>query len=225
MADQPALSLVPAVTATDGEYPERPEDFPFAVKESLRQLQQIAVKARSRHDPALRWATDAEIALATLQRSPLDCTARSGRTGLPCRGKQVKGGSVCRRHGAQYAHVKAANEARMAAMAGAVIGEMYKMAMAPEHSRVKQAAAADLLDRAGVGQLVEAKTRASYRGITSGHVSFNVGFLQTKAVDVIDGQAVLPPADVIDVTPVEAPADHRPGAGDAPAAADERDSA
>jgi len=199
-----------------------PDDFPAEVHASLWALQQLASHAKSRREPGLRRATADEIALAELQHIGHNyCSGHSIRTGLPCRRRPVPGGTVCLTHGAQYRQVREARERRLLEMSGKVIGEMYKMATAPRHTLVKYRAAMDLLDRAGVGAVVEAKTRASYRGVGQSGVTVQIGFMQT--MEQPSDQPLLPAADVFDAAPAEAQGDRGAGDGNPPAADVSRD--
>jgi hypothetical protein len=202
----------------------RPEDAPQSVRESLAALHQVAQKAKNRFDPLLRKATKEELALAELLHVGNFCHAHSIRTGLPCRRKPVPGGAVCMKHGAQYKHVKAARDKRLEYMVGPAMAEMYKMAMAPKHTKVKREAAADILDRAGVGAVIEAKVRQSFRGVAATGLTVQIGFLQTmkpqQIAEAAHEQSLLPAADVIDGETAEAPGDRGAGDGDAAAAPD-----
>jgi len=194
-----------------------PADFPPAVHRSLALLQKQSSQRAKASGLELRHATEDEIELAHLLLKPWHCGALTIRTGLPCRKQKVFGCTVCLVHGAKYAAVKEARDRRLQLIAGPVLGEMVKMAMAKKHSRVKQNAAADLLDRAGVGAITEAKVRASYRGQPLSGVTVQIGFLQTRAAqplegDLANGQALLPAAGVIDGETAEAAGDR--GAGD-----------
>lgn len=200
----------------------RPEDFPEAVHQSLARLH-AAVKVKGKDRKAalaqglVRWATDEEIALAQLQRQPYHCVSTSRLTGLPCRNRAVMGATICRFHGAKREVVRAAIDDRLLKMAGPALREMYEMATAREHTRVKQDAAADILDRAGVGQLVEAKVRQSYRGQSNTGVTVQIGFLQTMRPQLLEmngGQSLLPPADAIDAETAAPGPDHDEGTGD-----------
>lgn len=168
-----------------------PEHFPSEVHQSLNQLRTIAKAAKTRFDPKLRLATWQEVALAELLRTERHCIGWSKRTGLPCQAAKVIGGDVCLRHGAAMHHVKAARERRLQAIAAPVLTEMYKIATLPvdkDTIHAKQRAAADLLDRAGVGAVVEAKVRQSYGGTLSGGVNVTIGFLapEVEPLEVID---------------------------------------
>jgi len=200
-----------------------PQHFPAEVHESLRQLYAERPKRRDE----IRFATPDELALADLQRNPNRCRGYSVRTGLPCRNGRVFPGEVCPIHGASMKHVQLSNERKLAALSETMIAEMVKVARLPAHNwktaMAKQKAAADLLDRAGVGALVEAKVRQSYRN-AGGDVTVQIGFLQTMEpmMETLNG------AEVIDaqIAPVEEraalpAADSGTGAGDQDA--DDRD--
>jgi len=200
-------------------------DFPPEVHQSLSELRSIAQRAKNRDDPGLRRATEMELALAELLQQPWHCTGHSIRTGLPCRGSAVTGGTLCIKHGAQYSHVKKARDTRLQQLAGKALGEMYKLAMDNNRKRtpamVKQRAAEDILDRAGAGALVEAKVRHSFHGQMSTGVTVQIGFLQqtlvTPSSPVVElgphGQKHIPEAveaEVVTDSPASGTADSAP---------------
>jgi hypothetical protein len=145
------------------------------VADSLAALRQIARHAKDRHDPALRWATAEEIALAESQRRPHHCAGSSARTGLPCRRPRVLGTSVCPKHGGSSGHVKRAAARRLRAMVDPVLERLYTLSMQDGHRPSAVNAARDLLDRAGIGELVTSKVRGSQPG--GAKVVVNIGFL------------------------------------------------
>ena len=152
--------------------------FPQSVHDSLAELRQIAKRAKSREDPALRWATEDEIALATSLRKAWHCSGHSGRTGLPCEKARVLGTTVCVRHGAATPQVKAAIDQRLREMANPVLGRMFKLSMQDKHLPSAVNAGKDLLDRAGVGAVVDAKVRSAGRD-QGNKIQVVIGFLGT----------------------------------------------
>lgn len=162
----------------------KPSDFPPEVHASLSELQQIAAQAKSKDDPRLRYATPMEIALSELLRHPSHCIGHSKRTGLQCRAQAVTGHQVCMQHGARYTLAKKKAEERLQALQGPVLREMRKLAMLPTDGKTgaktamtKFKAAQDLLDRAGLGAVVEAKVRHSFGGRMASGVTVQIGFL------------------------------------------------
>src|SRR5678810_329785 len=151
-----------AIEVSPGEK-TRPEQFSREVHESLKALQYLAAHVKSRHDPGLRRATPDELALAELQHVGKNyCVAHSRRTGLPCRRRPIAGGKVCARHCGNTRHIREAADRRVLEMSAGAMGEMYRLAMLPVDRwtvHAKQKAAADLLDRAGVGAVGGAKVR------------------------------------------------------------------
>lgn len=152
-------------------------EFPPEVHESLKELRRIARYAKSRSDPGLRWATADEIALAETQRTPNQCVATSTRTGLPCALKRLRGCTVCRKHGGAVSHVKDAAEQRLRELTMPVLARQYDLAMQSKHLPTAFNASADLLDRANVGALVQAKVRQSRNKDSGSRVTVNIGFL------------------------------------------------
>jgi len=155
-------------------------DFPPEVHASLAELQRIARRARSRHDPTLRWATPDEIALAETQRKPYHCIGHSGRTGLPCCKRRLLGSTVCVKHGASTAHVKAAADQRLRELVMPVIARQFALTQQSEHLPTAHQACADLLDRASIGALVNAKVRHSRQRDGATRVTVNIGFLSAE---------------------------------------------
>jgi hypothetical protein len=205
----------------------RPEDFPPEVHASLSELRQIAQRAKNAQDPGLRYATPMEIALSELLRHPSHCTGHSKRTGLACRGQAVIGGTLCIKHGAQYSHIKKARDQRLQQLAGPALREMVKMSKSRKDTLIKQRAAADILDRAGVGAIAEAKVRHSFHGNLSAGVTVQIGFLTTIApprieaphdprrVDaIVEGTVAEEPVPNAEAPPA---GDPRPAGGDDPA--------
>jgi hypothetical protein len=156
----------------------RPEDFPESVHQSLQALRLIARQAKSKDDPGLRKATPDELALAEVLRKPNDCVAHSTRTGLPCTRARIVGTSVCPTHGGQAKRVRQALRRRLAEAAPHLIESMILTAQQRENLSAGVKAGSDLLDRAGIGALVQAKVRASRQQQATGtQVVVNIGFL------------------------------------------------
>ena len=158
-----------------------PESFPPEVHASLAELRVIARYAKSKDDPTLRRATDDEIALSELLRRPTDCTAHSSRTGLACRKHRTPGALVCRRHGGSARQVQVKAKERLNSYVMPVLKSLYHASQQVDNEKTIAAAVkagSDLLDRANIGALVQAKVRASKQQQQGGPtVQVNIGFL------------------------------------------------
>lgn len=80
------------------------------------------------------------------------CSARSTRTGEPCKRPAMLGGNVCYHHGGNAPQVKAKAQRRLQQAADALVQRLLGMALdgdTPDH--VALAAIRDALDRAGLG--------------------------------------------------------------------------
>jgi hypothetical protein len=80
------------------------------------------------------------------------CTARSTRTGEPCKRPAMLGGNVCRSHGGAAPQVKAKAQRRLQQAADALVQRLLGMALdgdTPDHVALQ--AIRDALDRAGLG--------------------------------------------------------------------------
>jgi hypothetical protein len=154
-------------------------EFPPEVHQSLAELRQIAKTAKTRNDPRLRWATEDEIALAVSLQKPWMCRGHSSRTGLPCTKARIAGATVCLKHGASIKHVRASATRRLQAMVMPMLERQRTLAMQSDNPTVAQKATTDLLDRAGVGAVVEAKVRQSLKEPPSvdQKIHVNLGFL------------------------------------------------
>jgi hypothetical protein len=150
--------------------------FPPEVHSSLAELRTIAKTARSKDDPRLRRATLDEIALARTLHKDWMCTKHSIRTGLPCEQPKRKHLDMCRKHGGALKRVQAKLERQLATLAPAMLVREQQLATQTENPTVAQKATADLLDRAGVGAVVQAKVRHSHKEQTTA-VVVNIGFL------------------------------------------------
>lgn len=152
--------------------------FPQSVHDSLAELRRIAKAAKSKDDPALRRATTDELALAETLKLEWHCTGHNSRTGLPCRRAKLSGLNVCRRHGGAAKHVKIAMGRRLMDASPNILESQIARALSTTDHATGHKASQDLLDRFGVGALVQAKVRASKRQEQSGaQVVVNIGFL------------------------------------------------
>jgi hypothetical protein len=108
---------------------------------------------------------------------------------------------MCHKHGATLPNVKAARDRRLQRMADRALDEMFAMATSGPITKTKQAAACDILDRAGVGAIAQAKVRSSFHGNNAEPVTVQIGFLDyVKSSDepVIDAVALPEPAGMTD---------------------------
>jgi hypothetical protein len=133
------------------------------VHASLAELRDLAKRAKSLAEwKAIgRWATPEEIALAETERQPYHCKGYSSRNGLPCRLNRVYGMEVCRKHGGSIPVVKAKAALKMAGAVEPVIANMIHVATQTENLTASVKAGADLLDRAGIGEVVQAKVKST----------------------------------------------------------------
>lgn len=152
--------------------------YPPEVHESLAELRRIAKAATSRDDPNLRRCTPDELALAETLRKPTDCRGHSSRTGLPCTNPAMQGISTCRMHGASTKAARHAVSVRLAEEMPRLLDSQLLRALSTDDHAVGFKAAQDLMDRAGIGALVQAKVRASKKQDQGGpSVTVNIGFL------------------------------------------------
>lgn len=79
------------------------------------------------------------------------CTAKSSRTGEPCKKWAIQGGNVCDTHGGRAPQVKQAAMERIKDAAAEVAAELVRLAVYAESESVRVAAGKDILDRAGFG--------------------------------------------------------------------------
>lgn len=131
------------------------------------------------------------------------CSAHSSRTGKPCTQYAIKGATVCRFHGGSAPQVKAKAEQRLRELIMPMITRQEWLANQNDNLNVAQKAAADILDRAGTGALIQAKVQtAQQRGNSPGSgITVNIGFLgnvptveigsASQTIDVL----ALPPVD------------------------------
>jgi hypothetical protein len=154
--------------------------FPASVHESLAELRALSKAVRSHHEwqASGRRATPEEIALSEQLRQPQHCVAHSSRTGLACEKTRIQGGTTCSRHGGQLPRVKRRAERRLAAAVMPVIDSMVTIATSSTNHAAAVKAGSDLLDRAGIGELVEAKVRSSQRESGGSRIEVRIGFLQ-----------------------------------------------
>lgn len=154
---------------------ELTHEFPQSVRDSLAELRLMAKEAKCRED--VRRATPDEIALSETLRKPHHCVGHSSRTGLACRLSRVHGLVVCRKHGGSLKRVRANAAARLANMVNPVLNSMFKAATQDSNLAAAVKAGADLLDRSGVGELVQAKVRGSKHQGGDNRVVVQIGFL------------------------------------------------
>ena len=147
-----------------------------SVHESLAELRRIAKEAKSRDDPRLRKATEAEIQLATTLLPPHACGRPSLRTGLPCVRPKGAGAPCCRVHGGALPSTRRAAERRLREASLQVVNAMIENATQTENRPAAVKAGSVILDKAGVGADIRAKIRSS-QGSESGRITVNIGFL------------------------------------------------
>jgi len=107
------------------------------------------------------------------------CTAHSARTGQPCQKWAIKGATVCRTHGGAAPQVKAKAEQRLRQMVDPMLDKLHALAMQTDNLKVAADCVRDALDRAGIGEVVQAKVRSSHHA-TQAHgakVNVTIGFL------------------------------------------------
>lgn len=164
MSDSPPLALEPQAD----------------LSVSVRALRTLAKSCRSRGEwiQVGRTATAEEIAYALAHRRPTDCVGWSARTKLPCEATRIKGATTCVRHGGQLPRVKRRAERRLAEMVMPTLESQFRIATQDKNLAAATKAAADLMNRAGFGQDVEAKITAATRTPEDGdRVVVNIGFL------------------------------------------------
>ena len=173
LLQDPSVAAVPMSDTLDVQ-----RVFPQAVHDSLAELRRIAKAAKSKDDPALRRASKDELALAETLKLAWHCTGHNSRTGLPCRRAKLAGLQVCRRHGGALKHVQLAMRRRLAEVSPKILESQITRALDPDDNAIGFKASQDLMDRAGIGALVQAKVRASKKQDQSGaQVVVNIGFL------------------------------------------------
>jgi hypothetical protein len=141
--------------------------------------------------------------LVNLEKRPdRKCTAHSAVTKQPCKRYAIKGGTVCHFHGGGSPAVRAAADARLRAMVDPMISRLYDLAMQTDNLKVASDCVRDALDRAGIGDLVQAKVRAAdQRSANTGSgITVNIGFLGSAPTE--------PALQTIDVIALPLPADH-----------------
>ena len=149
--------------------------FAPEVHASLAELRQIARDAKSRDDPRLRKATPEEVALAVTLRKAWACRGSSTRTGLPCTKAKVTGLAFCRKHSAALPRMKEKAAQRLAALSDPAVAMLEHAINQRDNLLVGVKAAADVLDRNGIGALVESKVRAAAKD--GERIIVNIGFL------------------------------------------------
>lgn len=131
------------------------------------------------------------------------CTARSTRTGEPCKRPSMLGGNVCYHHGGNAPQVKAKAQRRLQQAADALVQRLLGMALdgdAPDH--VALAAIRDALDRAGLGakQAVEVSVEPAPWEQLLGDVA-HLTKRQHEALkrgELLPPPPELPPAEVVE---------------------------
>lgn len=158
-----------------------PADFPQSVRDSLAALRRLSRDVKSREEWLAigRRATPDEIALAEAERQPHSCAATSIRTGLPCTKSRVLGMKTCRAHGGATKQAIAQAERRLREIVNPVLARLYELAMQSEHLPSATNAARDLLDRVGLGAVVQSRVRASMGD--GEKIVVQIGFLNPPA--------------------------------------------
>ncbi len=75
------------------------------------------------------------------------CTAKSKRSGKPCNGQAILGGTVCRMHGGAAPQVKNAAEARLRELEMPAIDRIARLIDQEDFPSVAYQASKDILDR------------------------------------------------------------------------------
>ena len=86
------------------------------------------------------------------------CTARSSRTGEPCKHWAMKGQTVCQTHGGKAPQNLAAAQRRLEAAVPNLITELLRIGESGKAERDRISAIRDALDRAGFGVKQEQTT-------------------------------------------------------------------
>jgi hypothetical protein len=158
---------------------------------------------------------DAREASTEFKTGGTRCTARSTRTGEPCKRPAMLGGNVCYHHGGNAPQVKAKAQRRLQQAADSLVQRLLGMALDGEVAdHVALAAIRDALDRAGMAskQAVEVEvTKAPWEELL-GDVAF-VTRAQHEAMKRGEyapaPQPALPaPADIVDAEVVDPPVPH-----------------
>jgi hypothetical protein len=123
----------------------------------------------------------------------MKCTAKSGRTGLPCKRDAIKGGSVCYIHGGAAPQVKRSAAARLAMLVDPAIGVLDRSMSDKADPRVALMAARDVLDRNGF----KPPDRHVVTGADGGALELNVSpseQLLSRIAGLVTGDAKTPGA-------------------------------
>jgi hypothetical protein len=100
----------------------------------------------------------------------MKCSAKSSRTGEPCRREAISGGTVCYMHGGAAPQVKRSAAARLAALIDPALGALQDSLDKAADPRVRLMAARDVLDR----NLGKAKERHEVTGPDGAAIDLNV---------------------------------------------------
>ena len=99
------------------------------------------------------------------------CTARSKRTGEPCKNPPMLGQRTCRMHGGATKAARAKAEERLLASADRLMAQLLHIAFSGESEANRLAATRDALDRAGLGAKYKVEIEATWETIIHGIVS------------------------------------------------------
>ncbi|WP_131809596.1 hypothetical protein [Mycolicibacter sinensis] len=165
---------------------------------------------------------DSREATTDFKSGGMRCTARSSRTGEPCKRPPMLGGNVCYHHGGAAPQVKAKAQRRLEQSCDALVQKLLGMALdgdVPDH--VALAAIRDALDRA----MGKATTTVEVSAVQPWEQVMNdiVGVAQITRAESQARQGLTPeppalvasePMEVVDAELVDEP-DSRPGRGGA----------
>lgn len=119
-----------------------------------------------RHAPRGPLKASAPLDAGTHERPR--CTARSSRTGAPCRRWPIDGGTVCGTHGGRAPQVKEAALARLLRLQHPAIGRLEDLMNQKEFPSTAYQAVRDVLDRT-MGKPAESVAVAHSGGLTITH--------------------------------------------------------
>ena len=99
---------------------------------------------------------------------------------MPCKKFAIRGGTVCRTHGGASPQVKRKAEDRLRDMVDPMINRLSQLALQTDDLQVAAKCVIDALDRAGIGEVVQAKIRSSQKATQDkgSGLTVNIGFLQ-----------------------------------------------
>lgn len=119
------------------------------------------------------------------------CRATSKRSGKQCGKWAMPGGFVCEFHGGKAPQVKAKAEQRLREMVDPMISRLHDLAMQTDNLKVASDCVRDALDRAGIGEVVQAKVRSSHtkQQATGSGITVNIGFI--GGANPLDSQQAL----------------------------------